>query len=211
MLFDKSLTFEREREEVRLPWREVSLSNLTRPTHGKVIQDSLNFWIPRYGFRIPGNGFWIFVRGTWIQDSIRWWDSGFLELNSRFQEPRFRFPVFRKHKFPIFRGTSKSFPDTGVQMYLVTHVLITFTVLCQFRLKITQVCHLWMLSKWHLLVEQWKEELANLQDIFYRLVSGLGSAGLNASVDRQLRIVPNLNWRPRKKRAFDWSWDLRSI
>ena len=84
-------------------------------------------------------------------------------------------------------------------MHLVTHVLITFTVLCQFRLKITRVCHLWMLSKWHLLVEQWKEELANLQDIFYRLVSGLGSAGLNASVDPQLRIVPNFNWRPRKK------------
>ena len=149
------------------------------------------------GFQGMDSGF--FARGTWIQDSIRWWDSGFLELNSRFQEPVFRFPVFRKHKFPIFRDTSKSFPDTGVQMHVVTHVLITFTVLCQFRLKITQVCHLWMLSKWHLLVGQWKEELANLQDIFYRLVSGLGSAGLIASVDRQVRIVPNFNWRPRKK------------
>ena len=30
--------------------------------------------------------------GTWIPDSNRWGDSGFLELYSRFQSPRFQIP-----------------------------------------------------------------------------------------------------------------------
>ena len=43
----------------------------------KGIQDSLEFWIPRCGFRIPGTTFqYLSVElGFWIK-----WDSGFVEL-----------------------------------------------------------------------------------------------------------------------------------
>jgi len=45
----------------------------------KAIQDGLGFWIPRHGFRIPETGFWILCQLNW--------DSGFLELYSRFKKP----------------------------------------------------------------------------------------------------------------------------
>ena len=51
----------------------------------KGIQDILGFWIPRSGFWILGTGFRFIVGGIWIPDSNRQWDSGFLELYSRFQ------------------------------------------------------------------------------------------------------------------------------
>ena len=158
---------------MRVSWREVSLSKLTRRTHGKVIQDSLKFWIQRYGLQIPGNGFWIFCQ--WNLNSGFQSLVGFRIPWAEFRIPKTRIPIFsipkaqishiprHKQKFPGYRSPNSPFMG---RLNPVTHVLISFTVSSQFRLKITPVCLLWMVSKWHLWVGQWKEELANLQDIF---------------------------------------------
>ena len=69
----------------------------------KGIQDSPGFWISRCGFQIPGTGFQylsveqrdydLFSLGkTWIPDFNRYYDSGFLEQCSGFQNPGFRNP-----------------------------------------------------------------------------------------------------------------------
>ena len=55
----------------------------------KRMQDNLGFWIPRCGFRKLGTRFSFLFSGTWILASNRLWDSGFLELYSRFQSPGF--------------------------------------------------------------------------------------------------------------------------
>ena len=50
----------------------------------KGIQYSLGFWIPRRGFWIPSTGFHVFCQWNL--------DSGFLELYSAYQSPRFQIP-----------------------------------------------------------------------------------------------------------------------
>ena len=54
---------------------------------------SLGFWITRHGFPALDSGF--FDSETWIPDLNHKWDSGFLELYSRFQSPGFRIPQFK--------------------------------------------------------------------------------------------------------------------
>ena len=83
--------------------REEGIKVIFAPYKG--IQDSLVFWIPRR--RYPDSRYWIpvFISGTWILDSNRLWDSGFLELFSRFQSPRFG---FHKQSFLIRLGQSCS-------------------------------------------------------------------------------------------------------
>ena len=77
----------------------------------KGIQDSLGFWISRCGFQIPGTGFQylsveqrdydLFSLGkTWIPDFNGYYDSGFLEQCSGFQNPGFRVPI----KLPLKGG-----------------------------------------------------------------------------------------------------------
>ena len=53
-------------------------------------------WILDSNLSIPDSWYWIpdFVSEIWILDSNRKWDSGFLELYSRFQNPFLSYSVF---------------------------------------------------------------------------------------------------------------------
>ena len=54
--------------------------------HAREIQDSPGFWIPWRGIGIPGTEFRILCQWNLILNSNRSWDSGFLELYSRFAD-----------------------------------------------------------------------------------------------------------------------------
>ena len=95
----------------------------------KGIQDSLGFWIPRCGFQIPGTGFQslsveqrdydLFSLGkTWIPDFNGYYDSGFLEQCSGFQNPGFRVPI----KLPLKGGHER--------IKLQLHPLLLWIITC---------------------------------------------------------------------------------
>ena len=88
-----------------------------RPAHPpcKGIQDSLGFWIPGRGFRIQSTGFRILCQ----------WDSGFLELYSGFQSPRFWIPQakiswIRESGIP-YMGRKSSCNEIGQLYFLFSH------------------------------------------------------------------------------------------
>ena len=66
--------------------------------------------------RIPDSSYWIpvFARRTWILDSNRLWDSGFLELYSRFQGPA-KFSRIPEFGFP-YVGLSDPISDKRHQI-----------------------------------------------------------------------------------------------
>ena len=87
---------------------KVDWSSNFRVTPCKGTQDGLGFWIPRCGFPDSSTAFPIFLKiGTWISDSNCWWDSGFIELDSGFQRPRFR--ITQANLFRIPDSSSKTF------------------------------------------------------------------------------------------------------
>ena len=69
---------------------------------------SLGFWITRHGFQALDS--WIFDSETWIPDLNHKWDSGFLELYSKFQSPGIWILQF-KLSDSRFQFTSKNFLD----------------------------------------------------------------------------------------------------
>ena len=81
----------------------------------KLIQDSLGFWIPLRWFQITGTGFRFFCQ--WKMDSELQSVVGFLELDSRFQNPGFRIPQLKKIS-RIPHPTSNSSFSSGIRILL---------------------------------------------------------------------------------------------
>ena len=81
---------------------------LQSPHACKGIQYSLGFWTPRHGFRIPGTGLRILCQWNL--------DSGFREMYSGFQRPRFWIP--RAKNFLESGFQRKNSLDSGIRIPL---------------------------------------------------------------------------------------------
>ena len=87
--------------------------SIFRPMYLKGMQDSVGFWIQCYRFQIPGTGFRTlsveFGFRIPIVNGIP--DSGFRELYSGFQRPRYLIPQTKISQIPD--STRKNFSDSG--------------------------------------------------------------------------------------------------